>query len=53
MTAKDTAIQDAAAAVKAHITAPDSTTFHDMQQKVQDAQNQGASLHDIRKANGQ
>lgn len=52
MTAKDTVIQAAADAVRAHQDSPDSSTFHDMQQKVQAAQNQGASLQDIRKATG-
>jgi hypothetical protein len=49
---KNTAIQAAADAVRAHQDNPDTTTFHDMQQKVQAAQNQGASLHDIRQATG-
>jgi hypothetical protein len=45
------AIQAAADAVRAHIQAPDTATLHDMQQKVQDAQNQGASLQDIAAVN--
>lgn len=41
------AVQAAANAVRAHQQAPDTHTLHDMQQKVQDAQNLGASLQDI------
>jgi hypothetical protein len=48
---KDTAVQAAADAVHAHQQAPDSYTLHDMQQKVQQAENLGASLHDIADAN--
>ena len=48
---KNDAIQAAADAVRAHQTAPDTTTLRDMQDKVQQAQNQGASLQDIAKAN--
>lgn len=44
------AVRDAADAVNAHVAGPDSVTFHDMQQKVQDALNLGASLTDIRDA---
>jgi hypothetical protein len=47
---KNAAVQAAADAVRAHIDAPDSVTFHNMQQTVQDAQNLGASLTDIRDA---
>jgi formylmethanofuran dehydrogenase subunit B len=47
---KNTAVQSAAEAVQAHIDAPDSVTFHNMQRAVQDAQNLGASLTDIRDA---
>ena len=49
---KTAAIQAAADAVKAH-QAPDAdtTTLHDMQTKVQAAQDLGASLTDIRNVN--
>lgn len=46
-----TAIQAAADAVRAHMTAPDTVTLRDMQTAVQAAQNQGATLHDIANAN--
>ena len=45
------AIKAAADAVRAHQQAPDTVTLHDMQQKVQAAQNQGATLQDIAAAN--
>ncbi|KPI31444.1 hypothetical protein OV320_2660 [Actinobacteria bacterium OV320] len=45
------AIQAAATAVRAHQTSPDTVTLRDMQDKVQQAQNQGASLQDIANAN--
>ncbi|MEV4975554.1 hypothetical protein [Streptomyces scopuliridis] len=46
-------ISAAAQAVRDHQQAPDTTTLHAMQQKVQAAQNQGASLQDIAAANQQ
>ena len=52
MSDKTAAIQAAADAVRAH-QGPDAdtATLHDMQQKVQAAQDLGASLTDIRDAN--
>ncbi|MGW0948531.1 hypothetical protein ACWD4O_39075 [Streptomyces sp. NPDC002623] len=47
----DDAIKAAATAVRAHQTAPDTVTLRDMQDKVQQAQNQGVSLQDIANAN--
>lgn len=44
------AVQTAATAVNAHATAPDSVTFHTMQNTVQKALDLGATLHDIRDA---
>ncbi|MFJ9799851.1 hypothetical protein [Streptomyces sp. NPDC101145] len=46
MTATDP-IQAAADAVRAHQQSPDTHTLRDMQTKVQDALNQGATLQDI------
>lgn len=52
MTDKQQAIQAAADAVRAHMGPDrDSVTFHDMQKKVQDALNTGASLQDIAAVN--
>lgn len=45
------AIQAAADAVRDHQQAMTTVTLHDMQQKVQDALNQGASLQDIAAVN--
>ncbi|MFB7359582.1 hypothetical protein [Streptomyces gardneri] len=50
MTTTDT-IQAAADAVHAHQQNPDTYTLHDMQQKVETAQREGASLQDIAAAN--
>lgn len=46
-----TAVNAAAQAVRDHQQTPDTTTLHVMQQKVQTAQSQGASLQDIAAAN--